>query len=253
MNNYRDFYDERHAERGAMRDYHYTELPPSIRLNKTLSVLKRLVRADVQMLDVGCGDATVLSSLNRGERFGTDISLTILDYAAANKGIRLTQAYGDHLPFADNSFDVVTCMEVLEHVPNPPDVIAELRRVAKRDGKVLITVPAASWWRTFNYKFRGRKEEYLDELEHITEYSRFKLKRFTPVKEFLLDIEEQGLQVEKLSGSYFVPEFLEWRIAPTLNRHPRLRDLFSLYDMFIGILPIIRCMGRYLFIECKLK
>jgi len=229
MNNYRDFYDERHGERGAMRDYHYTELPPSVRLHKTLFTLKRLVKNNARILDVGCGDATVLSSLNRGERFGTDISSTILDYAAANKGIRLTQAYGDHLPFADNSFDVVTCMEVLEHVPNPPDIIAELRRVTKRDGKVLITVPTASWWRTFNYKFRGRKEEYLDELEHITEYSRFALKRFTLVRDFLNQIREQGLVVTNISGAYFVPDFMEWRIAPVLNRHPTLLKFYSWY------------------------
>ncbi len=251
MENYRDFYDRRHAERGAMRDYHYTELPPSVRLYKTLSILKRLDKNGTRILDVGCGDATVLSLLNRAGRFGTDISQTILGFAAENEGIELAQAYGDYLPFANDSFDVVTCMEVLEHVPDPSVIIGELTRVAKPGGKVLITVPIASWWRFINYRFRGREEKYLDEEEHITEYSRFELKRFTPAMNFLDDIKRCGLIVKRVSGAYYMPDFLEWRIAPTLMRSPRLRRLYSIWDVFMGFFPIVRFMGRYLFIECK--
>lgn len=45
------------------------------------------------------------------------------------------------LPFADESFDVVICSELLEHVPHPPAVLGEAYRVLRKDGVLLICVP----------------------------------------------------------------------------------------------------------------
>jgi 2-polyprenyl-3-methyl-5-hydroxy-6-metoxy-1,4-benzoquinol methylase len=45
------------------------------------------------------------------------------------------------LPFADHSFDVVLCTEVLEHVPDPAVVVAELARVTKPGGRVIVSIP----------------------------------------------------------------------------------------------------------------
>jgi SAM-dependent methyltransferase len=45
------------------------------------------------------------------------------------------------LPFKSGSFDVVACTEVLEHVENPRQALSEMRRVLKRGGKLLLSVP----------------------------------------------------------------------------------------------------------------
>lgn len=44
---------------------------------------------------------------------------------------------------ADNSYDVIVCTQVLEHVPNPFRAAAELQRILKPGGRLLLTVPAA--------------------------------------------------------------------------------------------------------------
>lgn len=51
------------------------------------------------------------------------------------------QAYGESLPFDENTFDVVVANQMLEHVPNPEVVLGEMIRVVKPNGKVLVTVP----------------------------------------------------------------------------------------------------------------
>jgi len=45
------------------------------------------------------------------------------------------------LPFEDESFDFVTCMEGIEHVINPSKLVEELSRVVKKGGHVIITMP----------------------------------------------------------------------------------------------------------------
>jgi SAM-dependent methyltransferase len=51
------------------------------------------------------------------------------------------QADAAALPFADNCFDIVVCAELLEHVYSPENVLAEVFRVLKKGGLLLITVP----------------------------------------------------------------------------------------------------------------
>jgi ubiquinone/menaquinone biosynthesis C-methylase UbiE len=50
-------------------------------------------------------------------------------------------ADGTSLPFKDETFDAVICSEVLEHLENPKDVLAEVARVVKPGGKVGLSVP----------------------------------------------------------------------------------------------------------------
>jgi SAM-dependent methyltransferase len=64
-----------------------------------------------------------------------------------DKGADL-QADAAQLPLASNSFDVVICAELLEHVPDPRPVIAEAFRVLKPGGSLVVTVP-------FLYRMHG--------------------------------------------------------------------------------------------------
>lgn len=53
---------------------------------------------------------------------------------------RAINAVGGRLPFADDSFDAIACLEVLEHVDDPDAVLAEMRRVVRADGRCLVTI-----------------------------------------------------------------------------------------------------------------
>jgi SAM-dependent methyltransferase len=103
------------------------------------------------VLDVGCGAGhwgrAVLARMDtQASLVGVDHQPAFFDAArktARTRGLRATYRAGDaqHLPFEDNSFDVVTCQTVLIHVPDPSAAVAEMLRVAKPGGLVLLVEP----------------------------------------------------------------------------------------------------------------
>ncbi len=90
------------------------------------------------ILDVGCGSGRFLESLaGRYEEVGIDICFEPLVRIRAARAV----ASCDGLPFRCLSFDLVTCLEVLEHLPDPlfPKALAELERVSRR--YIAVSVP----------------------------------------------------------------------------------------------------------------
>jgi len=91
------------------------------------------------LLDVGCGEGVFLNNFvnNDIKKFALDQDFLALKGAQSPKSL----ASIDALPFAERAVDVVTCMEVIEHLPYDLYELAlkELSRVAKR--YILITVP----------------------------------------------------------------------------------------------------------------
>lgn len=91
------------------------------------------------LLDVGCG-AGFLTNRMAKEGFqvtGVDLSQESLNVAErydTTKTAKYLKADACHLPFPDESFDVVTTLDFLEHVPNPADVVKECARVLKPGG-----------------------------------------------------------------------------------------------------------------------
>ncbi len=102
-----------------------------------------LIPADATwLLDVGCGNG-VFARMVKSRRpelhiSCTDRSATALQYVSADE---VVQSEITALPFADKSFDCVTCLEVIEHLTQPdfPTALRELSRVSKQ--YVIISVP----------------------------------------------------------------------------------------------------------------
>jgi 2-polyprenyl-3-methyl-5-hydroxy-6-metoxy-1,4-benzoquinol methylase len=114
----------------------------------------RLVSPGDRVLDVGCGEGrhTHAAAMTEGvEAVGLDLDRERV--AAAREGFdsevaevapsRPTFCTGDavRLPFADGSFDVVVCSEVLEHLPDYREAIDELDRVLAPGGTLAVSVP----------------------------------------------------------------------------------------------------------------
>lgn len=95
-------------------------------------------RARGRVLDVGCADGWARDVLAHCDYVG-------LDYPTTASGLYGTRpqvfADGAHLPFATASFDTVLLLEVLEHVAEPEQVLAEISRVLKPEGVFLVSVP----------------------------------------------------------------------------------------------------------------
>ena len=127
------------------------------------------------ILDAGCGEGFTLRELHtdgvQAAMLGTDVSHNALAWNRANRMSSSPLIVADvrHLPFSPNSFDLVVCLEVLEHMPDAASGLSELLRVAR--DYVLISVPHEPFFRGANF-LRGR---YLRRLgnnpEHLHAYS----------------------------------------------------------------------------------
>lgn len=102
---------------------------------------------DAQVLDVGCGGGILSEAMARsGARvIGIDLSQAVLDVAELHAlegklAIEYRAIAAEELAAArPGSFDLVTCMEVLEHVPDPAAALAALASLVKPGGHVIIS------------------------------------------------------------------------------------------------------------------
>jgi ubiquinone/menaquinone biosynthesis C-methylase UbiE len=108
-----------------------------------------------RLLDLGCGegDFIFMAKDKFEECYGVDVSSIGIERA---KKISKDRSYGNNirfyngdvdegLPFNTSFFDVVTCIAVLEHVFNPPNVLDEIYRVLKPGGMFIVQVPNIAW------------------------------------------------------------------------------------------------------------
>lgn len=106
---------------------------------------RRLPAADsagLTHLDVGAGQGQLICRMR--ERFA--VTSHACDYHAdrfnaAGVEIREVNLNKDPLPFPDSSFDIITCSEVVEHLDNYRRLLAEMHRVARPGGLVVVTTP----------------------------------------------------------------------------------------------------------------
>lgn len=100
------------------------------------------LRGDERALDVGCGTGALAYALapHVGEVVGVDASEAYLQAARENapEGCTFVHGEAEALPFPYGDFDLVGCLRVLHHVHRPELVVAELARVTRRGGRILL-------------------------------------------------------------------------------------------------------------------
>jgi len=133
------------------------------------------------ILDVGAGEGFTLQKL-KDNKIGE--KLEGIEYM--DEAIKLGKHYhpditikkGDiyKLPYKDNSFDVVICSEVMEHLEDPEKALKELKRVTKK--YLLLSVPNEPFF-TIQRIFRGKNVLKLgDHPEHIQHWSNKSFEKF---------------------------------------------------------------------------
>ena len=121
---------------------------------KAFKNLKFLSFEEKNVLDLGCGMGGgtffYVTSFNVKSITGVDIDGKSLKYArdylkeelpSYEGKVSFIRANGERLPFKDNTFDIIISDDVIEHLSNPSKVIAELRRVLKPGGFLVISFP----------------------------------------------------------------------------------------------------------------
>ncbi|AKM79445.1 MAG: Methyltransferase type 11 [Candidatus Beckwithbacteria bacterium GW2011_GWB1_47_15] len=143
----------KYQSRGA---YHWRQVEKNIftyssfvaaRYHQVISQLPR--DKSLKVLDLGCGDGVLIylaSQKHPGEFTGVDtdaLSLKAARRQLQNRGVaaKLIKASAYHLPFPENSFDVVIAAEVIEHLRSPQKMLTEAAKVLKPGGKMILTTP----------------------------------------------------------------------------------------------------------------
>jgi 2-polyprenyl-3-methyl-5-hydroxy-6-metoxy-1,4-benzoquinol methylase len=125
------------------------------RLDATVGTLST-DRRPARPLEVGAGEGVISARLH--ERFGSCVSLdlpddVLVDEWRSRPGPHYLNGDAQQLPFADDSFDLVVCVEVLEHLTDPERGLRELARVGTKH--LLLSVPREPIFRSCNL-FTGR-------------------------------------------------------------------------------------------------
>jgi methionine biosynthesis protein MetW len=113
-------------------------------------LFRRYIRQGDRCLDVGCGDGRAGGLGLRpygAEYVGVDISQTAIEAARARGLTALRIDDSASLPFPDDHFDAVICLEVLEHLWNPRATVNEIWRVLKPGSVLIATTPNVAYWR----------------------------------------------------------------------------------------------------------
>jgi 2-polyprenyl-3-methyl-5-hydroxy-6-metoxy-1,4-benzoquinol methylase len=96
------------------------------------------------VLDVGCGEGDLLYSAiaNKKVDYEHANGCDLIDQLSRHSKLKFTKAdLNMGLPFKDKSFDVITCIEVIEHLENPSLLVRELYRTLKPNGTLIISTP----------------------------------------------------------------------------------------------------------------
>jgi ubiquinone/menaquinone biosynthesis C-methylase UbiE len=147
------------------------------------------------VLDCGAGEGygPALLAERAASVVGLDYSVETVAYATGKYGTapNLRFLHGDarQLPFRDNSFDVLCCFQVLEHLEDGPAFLFEAKRVLKPGGRLLLTTPNRLWAGT------GPNPH------HVLEYSADELQE-------LLEIVFSSVEMLGVSGS---PRVMQYR------------------------------------------
>ena len=96
-----------------------------------------------RILDVGCGTGANLKMLAAyGKAEGVDISPQAVDFCHERGLDSVKLGAVEQLPYENDSFELVTALDVIEHLDDDIAGLREMRRVLRRDGRILVFVPA---------------------------------------------------------------------------------------------------------------
>jgi SAM-dependent methyltransferase len=135
-----------------------------------------------RVLDAGCGEGLLTGWLAAHLPTAEVVGLegrpeAVAEFRERNPGLEVQTGDLYALPFADGAFDLVVCLEVLEHLERPGDALRELARVSS--GSVAVTVPCEPLFRLGNLS-RGRYTARLGSTPgHLSTWGPLGLRRLT--------------------------------------------------------------------------
>jgi len=147
-------------------------------------------------LDIGTNAGLFLrhTRARKWDVFGIEPSPALSDMARRYFGLNVKTAYLEDAGFEDDFFDIVTMTDVFEHIAEPKKILADIKKVLKKDGILFIKVPNGKYnlLKFWIAKISGKLQNYdiFDSYEHVTHYTQKTLTKM---------LEGSGFRVKKVS------------------------------------------------------
>jgi SAM-dependent methyltransferase len=158
-----------------------------------LKIIEKM-KPEGKFLDIGTNMGFFLRH-TKGKKWdvvGVDPSPALSELARKHFGLNVKTCYLNEAGFENECFDVVTMTDVFEHIPEPKKLLADIKKVIKKDGILFIKVPNGSYnlLKLNLAKLTGRlgKHDIFDSYEHVTHYSHKTLRKM---------LEGSGFKVRK--------------------------------------------------------
>ena len=170
------------------------------------------------LLDIGCGTGSFLAYMAQHthlEVTGTEINERNVAFIKNNYSFPVYLGDLQQLAFPKEHFDVITMWDVIEHLPNPKELLTEIHKILKPNGYLVIRVPNGN---SFDFKLFGKYWAGVDAPRHYLIYTKQTLSVF---------LENSGFSVvsgNSRIGSYFnFLTSLEFRLKDTKIK-PKTRN-----------------------------
>jgi SAM-dependent methyltransferase len=190
-------------------------------------------RREAMILDIGCGAGSTLKELGKkGRGYGMDVSPRAVGYCLERGIDSVCLGDASRLPYGDGLFDLITSIDVLEHVKDDVDAMREMRRVAKPGAVIIFTVPA--------FQFLWSRRD--DQCHHVRRYS------LAEVKEKTRAAGLQSLRSTYINLPLLVPLLLLVKVGHLLRRNPsRGMDYVLVPPLINRVLGwVVRAEARWL-------
>jgi SAM-dependent methyltransferase len=147
-------------------------------------------QTNLKVLDVGCGTGLTMQYLRRyGTVTGVDLSPVALDFCRRRQHQSLVMAPLEKLPFAENSFDLVTALDIIEHLDDDVAGLKEIGRVLKPGGRAVILVPAYMFLWSLQDEVSSHKRRYVAKtIEQAIRSANLAVERSTYANTFLFPV-----------------------------------------------------------------
>ena len=193
-------------------------------------------KSNLKILDIGCGTGETLSFLNNHlshpDLYGVDSSSVAVEYAKSRGHKQILKVEADMLPFKDDTFDYVLLLDVLEHIKDDSSVLSEAKRVLKRNGKIIMTVPALQFlW-----------SEHDAQQGHYRRYVRRKVKSLA---------KKTKMTIEKISyfNFFLSPAIVAVRLLSRIKPFSKLGDFDSNLNYDVANKNIVNKILTFIFVN----
>ncbi|MBU0700587.1 class I SAM-dependent methyltransferase [bacterium] len=211
---------------------------------------KYVPKGQQSILDVGCGPGTTIGHLEKfGRVMGIDVSYDAVKFCKGRGHEHIVCASAESLPMKDNSFSLITMLDVLEHIEDDMSVLCEIARICKPNGTIVLTTPAYQFlWGDIDEICKHKQRYTASELCNKLKAAGLQIERVSYMNALLLPVTWLSRRLKAVIGmgkplqSPFDKCYPAW-VTSTLESLFRLEAVFlKAWDLPFGVSII--CIAR---------